>query len=347
MLSKKFRPWHIVPFSLRYAKLRLLRRPVLVHFEVTMRCNAGCGFCDYWKTDPSEKARELTSFADAARHFAPMMITFTGGEPLLRRDLEEIVAEVDRAVPYTWLSLITHGGMLSLERAESLWDAGLAQFCVSLDYLDARHDDARKIPGLAAKILRTVPAMVERGMTVRFNTVIKNDNLDSVLPIVRFADEVGAGVNLSVYTDFKNGNAGHRLGAAHGGALDALVRDLLAFKRARRGVISNSDWYVSQIPRWVRGELTEPCRSGETTIHIDPVGRVRRCPDFPSDEHWSTYQGYQPIACDRCYYACRGEAQAPLTITRFQDLFGSTGRRRAPVPLPLAPEPETEPGLVA
>jgi len=355
MLSRKFRPWHIVPFSLRYAKLRLLRRPVLVHFEVTMRCNAGCGFCDYWKTPAEEKARELKSFADAARHFAPMMVTFTGGEPLLRRDLEDIVAEVDRAVPHTWLSLITHGGMLSLERAQSLWDAGLAQFCISLDYLDARHDDARKIPGLAEKILRTVPAMVERGMTARFNTVIKNDNLASILPIVRFAAEAGAGVNLSVYTDFKNGSDRHMLGAAHLADLDALTRELLAFKRANRGVISNSDWYISQIPRWVRGELTEPCRSGETTIHIDPVGKVRRCPDFPSDDHWSTYRGYAPIACDRCYYACRGEAQAPLTITRFRDLFGSTGRpRSAAVPLAVpagasagSPARETERDAVA
>ena len=72
MLSKKFRPWHLIPFSIKYARLRFAKRPVLVHFEVTMRCNAQCGFCDYWKTDSSEKSRELRSFADAARHFQPM-----------------------------------------------------------------------------------------------------------------------------------------------------------------------------------------------------------------------------------------------------------------------------------
>ena len=50
-------------------------------------------------------------------------------------------------------------------------------------------------------------------------------------------------------------------------------------------------------------------------------GEVRRCPDFPTDGHWTTYTGYEPIACNKCYYACRGEAQAPLTISRFQDLL--------------------------
>ena len=56
-------------------------------------------------------------------------------------------------------TLITHGGMLTAERAKSLWDAGIHQFNISLDYLDERHDNARGIPGLAAKILDTIPRM--------------------------------------------------------------------------------------------------------------------------------------------------------------------------------------------
>ncbi|MEA3246065.1 MAG: radical SAM protein [Gemmatimonadota bacterium] len=323
MLSRRFKPWHLVPFAIRYARLRATRRPVLVHFEVTMRCNARCDFCDYWKTDATARDRELKSFADAARHFRPMMITFTGGEPLLRRDLEQLVAEVGRAAPLTWMSVITHGAMLTPGRAQSLWDAGIAQFCVSLDFLDERHDAARGIPGLAGRILRTVPELVARGMTVRFNTVIKRENLDDVLPIVRHAAAAGAGVNLSLYTDSKNGNRAHLLGPAEFPRLERVVAELLAFKRRHRGVISNSDWYISRIPQFLRGGLEGPCRSGETTIHIDPLGMVRRCPDFPADRHWSEYGGYAPIACNACYYACRGEAQAPLTISRFRDLAGS------------------------
>ncbi len=321
MLSPKYKPWHILPFAVKYARLRFTRRPVLVNFEVTMRCNAACGGCDYWKTPAEEKARELSSFAEAARAFDPMMITFTGGEPTLRRDLEDIVAEVARAVPYCYMSLLTHGGMLSVERAQRLWNAGLDQFSISLDYLDARHDAQRGIPGLAAKILALVPEMRARGMAVRFNTVLRDDNLDEILPIVHHAHRVGAGVNLSLYTDFKNGNRDHLVRRDQLARVQSLVNDLLAFKRRHRGVITNSDWYLQQLPRYLRNEMPEPCRSGETTIHIDPRGHVRRCPDFPADAHWREYRGYQPIKCNACYYACRGEAQAPLTLSRFQDLL--------------------------
>jgi len=289
-----------------------------------MRCNAHCGFCDYWKTDSSAKATEVKSFADAARFFNPMVITFTGGEPTLRRDLEDLVAGVSGAVKLKYITLITHGGMLSPERARSLWKAGINQFNISLDFLDERHDRARGIPGLADKIMRTVPRMREIGISgIRFNTVIKRDNLDQLMPIVHRAREMGCGVNFSCYTDAKNGNRDGLIEDQQIAHLDETMRELLAFKRKTRGVITNSDYYLEQIPRYVRGEITEPCRSGMRTIHIDPLGRVKRCPDFPSDFHWTEYRKYEPIDCNACYYACRGEAQAPLRFSRVRDVMAS------------------------
>ena len=116
-------------------------------------------------------------------------------------------------------------------------------------------------------------------------------------------------------------NGAHRLGDAHLRELDATVNELLAYKRRRRGVITSSDAYLESIPRWVRGELAQPCESGIRTIHVDPLGHVKRCPDFPTDFHWTAWKSYKPIACDRCFYACRGEAQAPLRWSRVQDVF--------------------------
>jgi len=327
MLTNEFKPWHVPIFLVKYAYLTVTRRPVLVNFEVTMRCNARCGFCDYWKTDPSAKASEIKSFADAARHFNPMVITFTGGEPTLRSDLEELVASVDAAVSLKYMTLLTHGGMLSPERARSLWKAGINQFNISLDFLDERHDRARGISGLSAKIMRTIPRMREIGITgIRFNTVIKHDNLDQLLPIVRRARELGCGVNFSCYTAAKNGATEGLIERGQTRELEAVVRELLAVKRKTRGVITNSDYYLEQIPRYVRGEITEPCRSGMRTIHVDPLGRVKRCPDFPTDFHWTEFRKYEPIDGNACFYACRGEAQAPLQFSRVRDVMASPAR---------------------
>jgi MoaA/NifB/PqqE/SkfB family radical SAM enzyme len=324
LLSARFAPWDVPIFLAKYAYLTLVRKPILVHFEVTKRCNAHCNFCDYWKTDSSERDRELKSFADAARFFNPMMITWTGGEPTLRRDLEDLVSAVDRAVRVKYMTLITHGGMLTPERAQSLWDSGINQFNISLDFLDQRHDEARGIPGLVARIMRNVPAMRERGIdAIRFNTVIKRSNVGDLVPIVKRAAELGVGVNFSCYTDNKNGNEEGLIPAAEVRMLEEVIAELLAFKRQRRGIITNSDYYLEQVPRYVRGETSEPCRSGIRTIHIDPAGYVKRCPDFPVDFHWRDFRKYEPVNCNACYYACRGEAQAPLRLSRIRDVMAS------------------------
>jgi MoaA/NifB/PqqE/SkfB family radical SAM enzyme len=321
VLSTRYKWWQLPLFVAKYAYLHLKRYPLLVHFEVTMRCNARCSFCDYWKTDAAAKEHEVRSFAEAARFFDPLMVTFTGGEPTLRRDLEDLVSAVNRAIRLKHIAIITHGGMLTPERAKSLWNAGVSQFNISLDFLDERHDKARGIPGLAAKILRTIPRMQELGIdNIRFNTVIKDVNIDQLMPLVHRAAELGVGIAFSCYTAGKNGNESHYVKREQLEQLDDTIEQLLAYKRARRGVILSSDHYLRQVPRYFRGDLTEPCLAGQRTIHVNPSGQVRRCPDFPNDFHWTHFKKYEPIDCNACYYACRGEAQAPLTLSRIRDL---------------------------
>jgi MoaA/NifB/PqqE/SkfB family radical SAM enzyme len=322
MLSARFKPWHVPVFLAKYAYLTAIGKPILVHFEVTHRCNARCGFCDYWRTDPAARDHEVASFAAAARYFNPLMITFTGGEPTLRRDLEQLVRAVAGAVRVRYITVITHGGMLSADRAWSLWEAGINQFNISLDYLDGRHDVARGIPGLTDRIFAAVAGMRARGIdSIRFNTVIRDDNPDQLLPIVDRAASLGCGVNFSLYTDSKNGNRTPLVSGGRIGELDAVIGELLSYKRRRRGVITSSDHYLREIPRYLRGEVREPCRSGVRTIHLDPGGLVKRCPDFPTDFHWTEFRRYKPIACQACFYACRGEAQAPVGLSRVRDVM--------------------------
>ena len=141
--------------------------------------------------------------------------------------------------------------------------------------------------------MKTIPRMREVGITgIRFNTVIKRDNLDQLMPIVSRARELGCGVNFSSYTDNKNGNTEALIGRDQTRHLEETVRELLAYKKRNRGVITNSDYYLEQIPRYVRGEITEPCRSGCATININPRA-VKRCPIF--HRLHGPIQEYEPI----------------------------------------------------
>ena len=215
------------------------------------------------------KAHELKSFADAARFFNPMIVTFTGGEPTLRRDLEELVAR-GRPRDRAQVRHADHARRRCSRRSARgrCGTPGINQFNISLDYLDERHDAARGIPGLDGEDLRRAsPAMRARGIdNIRFNTVIKNDNLDQLLPIVERAR--GARLRRELQRLHRLEERQSRRICSRASSIARArrrrSRELLAFKRRQRGVITNSDYYLEQIPRYVRGEMTRAVPVGHS-----------------------------------------------------------------------------------
>ena len=315
---------------------RARRRPVLVHFEVTLRCNARCGFCDYWKTDRIGARHRADRASPTPRASS---IRCSSPSPAASRRCGATSRSSSRrwtarsALKY--ITLITHGGMLTAERAQSLWDAGVNQFNISLDYLDERHDRARGIPGLTAKIFAAVPAMRARGIDgIRFNTVIKNDNLDQIMPIVRRAAELGVGVNFSVYTDAKNGNREHLI------AGDALAR--ARRRRSRRAARlqappARRDHQLRLLPRADSAlSCAARCASraapGIRTIHIDPDRPREALPRLPDRLSLARLSRYEPIELQRLLLRLprRSAGAAPAVARPGRDGVSDRCRRRVP-----------------
>lgn len=123
--------------------MRLVRHPVLCNYYVTYRCNATCSFCDIWER-PSpyvtvDNARD--NFRDLKR-LGVRVIDFTGGEPLLHRQLPELLAEAKRQ---GFITTVTTNGLLYPKQADSL--RGLIDMLhFSLDSPDAdEHDKGRGV----------------------------------------------------------------------------------------------------------------------------------------------------------------------------------------------------------
>ncbi|MCK4601218.1 MAG: radical SAM protein, partial [Phycisphaerae bacterium] len=150
-------------FSPLTKKLRLFRawasrHPVWCAWQVTYRCNFRCRFCGYWR-DPLGKADEPTvqDYAVGARKLASygtLLISLAGGEPLLRKDLPEIVAEVGR---YHFPFVTTNGWHVTPQVARDLMRAGAWGVSVSVDYATAsRHDERRGKSGAWQRAWRAV-----------------------------------------------------------------------------------------------------------------------------------------------------------------------------------------------
>jgi MoaA/NifB/PqqE/SkfB family radical SAM enzyme len=289
--------------------------------EVTKRCNARCEFCDYWREPRGE---ELADYAPIVRRFKPLVATLSGGEPLLRPDLEEVIRRIRAADPWVYLALVTNGALLTVERARGLRDAGLDQLSISYDYPDERHDRARGIPGLGAKIRGLLPALAALGFdSLSLNTVIKNDNLEDIPAILELARREGVRVGFSSYCSLKTGD--DRL-LVSGDNREKLRAAIAAIKeaKARHRITRTSEFYLDRVEEYFAGRAIPGCQAGISWIQVTPAGAIKPCSELPVVAE--DYRGYDPrraapVTCASCWYSCRGESQAPLDLRRLRDLW--------------------------
>ena len=321
MFTRRMTPAEKFKATVKFVGNRVRPRPALVTIEMTKHCNAGCDFCDDWKTKHSPP---LGDVVDMVRRLNPMVLALTGGEPLLEKRLAQIVRDVKKAQSFVYVFTVTNGSLLSEERALELIDAGIDQISISLNYLDERQDTERKIPGLWRHLSQLIPRIAQRGCTILANTVIMRDNLDQILPIAEQMHAWGAGVSYSCYTHFKNGNRGHYFPVEELPQLERVVAGVIAHKK-RVGNVTNSAYYLERIVPYFRSPDGIPgCKAGNTFVQLTPDGQVRQCADFAPFVHYSEYRGMEPTPCTRCWYACRGESEASFDFARLSELAHRT-----------------------
>jgi len=140
------------------ARLRL-RRPVYLVHALTARCNARCGFCA-WSPDFYDPRQQLSTEAirrlyGDARAAGFVGLSIWGGEPLLHRDFDELVAHANGLGLIT--NMVTNGFLL--ERHLDPVVAHVDRVCISVDHPSAKHDEIRKIRGLFGRILDATRAL--------------------------------------------------------------------------------------------------------------------------------------------------------------------------------------------
>jgi cyclic pyranopterin phosphate synthase len=202
-----------------------LRRPVRdLRISVTDRCNFRCTYCmpktvfghDYRFMD----RKELLSFEElerVARAFAALgveKIRLTGGEPLLRKEIEVLVAQLD-AIDGLDLTLTTNASLLR-RKAEALRAAGLDRVNVSLDSLDdATFRSMNDVDFPVARVLEGIDAATAAGLPVKVNAVVKRGvNDDGVVDMARHFRGTGHSLRFIEYMD---------VGATNGWRLDDVV----------------------------------------------------------------------------------------------------------------------------
>jgi MoaA/NifB/PqqE/SkfB family radical SAM enzyme len=308
--------------AIRYLEKFFTKTPLHVSIEVTKRCNAKCDFCDYHKEKVEEKELDFKTLFKKTR---PIVVSLTGGEPTLRNDIIDIIKKIRKFSPPTFISMITNGATLSLEKAKEFKKAGLNALSISLDYFSDRHDKIRKIPGLFNKIKELAPKLKDIGFDViGFNTIILNDNSEDVKKIINFAKENGLNVNLSAYCDLKNNNQNFVPNEDEIKIIEKLIDYVINFKKINKEkVIKSSNYYLRNIVDYFKGQKIPGCTAGRKWILITPDAKIKRCSEKKAIGTVETYNNktFNKTKCMDCWFSCRGEAQCPVSIERIKDLI--------------------------
>jgi len=202
---------------MRVALEDTLHRPLRdLRVSITDRCNFRCVYCMpkevYGRDYAFLPRRDLLTFeeiARLARVFAGLgveKIRLTGGEPLIRREVERLV-EMLASIPGLDLTLTTNGALLA-QKAQALCDAGLGRITVSLDSLDDEVFRAMNDVDFPVQtVLEGINTAAAAGLPVKVNVVVKRGvNEDSVLPMARRFRDQGHVVRFIEYMDVGHTN---------------------------------------------------------------------------------------------------------------------------------------------
>jgi len=262
-----------------------------LRISVTDRCNFRCVYCMpkevFGRDHRFLDRKELLSFEEierVARTFVDLgveKIRITGGEPLVRRNIEELVARL-AAIDGLDLTLTTNASLLPV-KAQALADAGLRRVTVSLDSLDDTvFRSMNDVDFPVERVLAGIDAAGAAGLPVKVNMVVKRGlNEDSIVPMARHFRGTGHVLRFIEFMD---------VGATNGWRMDDVVsaREIVAAIDAEFPLEPAEPNYRGEVARrWryrdgggeigVIASVTQPFCGDCTRARLSAEGRLYTC----------------------------------------------------------------------
>jgi MoaA/NifB/PqqE/SkfB family radical SAM enzyme len=266
-------------------------RPEQIHLSVTDRCFLPCLHCDIWKNDTTDLPGDVWSdvIDRLAAWCAPAGMNFVGGEPLLRKDLEALMAQaVQRGFT---VSFNTNGWLMTPKRAAGIAAAGASIAYVSLDGHSADTvDHSRGRKGSYQKSLDAIEHLTAHpNPRVVIACVIHGKNAHEIPDLLSWVRTRGLQLVIQpLYQNFGNNEydpdwwRSSELWPHTQAEQEALEHalDHLTAERMRGGPVCNEAIQLQAMKFHFRNPAADSgvsCRAGHSDISFDPQGRVRLC----------------------------------------------------------------------
>lgn len=262
--------WDQMLSALRYAHRYNYSRfwtgkPIILTHSVTSKCNCKCLMCDVWRKPRNEgemATRDILRTLVEARNLKFAAYLVWGGEPLLRRDIMEIMQCAHSVGLYT--SLITNGIYLSQRAREMANCVDLTW--VSLDYNSEYHDRMRAFPGAFERASTGIVALRRMGGRVVINCVLSKLNRDAVPKMAALAEELDTKLAFDPMHVFPGINDRYALSDEE---VRNLATEILRYKKAGYPILNSYDYL-----RHLTKQKKYSCAQPKIFITVSETGEI-------------------------------------------------------------------------
>jgi len=289
-----------------YDRTYVPSKPLDVICEVTYICNLACPTCFRWTSKPDEHELTREEWKGVIRKLKAWLgsfnLTFTGGEPFLRKDLLEIFKfATDNGIV---TGVVSNGSLIDKALAKEIVASGLDGLCLSLNSLKRHiHNETRGTNGSFDEVMTAIENMkeVKKGMRLSLSTTVVRENIGELVDMVKWTKATGLyGIHfqpimpaslLPTYDkdgQFKQVTVGKpyknllkREEVIDDKGVDAVFERLAAMAEEGYPIIS-SVGHLKEMGKYLKNptnpELLEKvCQVGVKNLNIDPFGNVRLC----------------------------------------------------------------------
>lgn len=292
---------------------KLQNKPLSISFEITHSCTANCWHCN-WGGPIKETRLSADEYAVIQKKLRPVVSHVSGGEPLARGDVYEIVEKLANPGRLPFLIVVSNASNLNEERFRKLQAAGMDQLSVSLDFPDERHDEFRRIPGLFDKMSRTLPELARNSEKddILLNVCITNWNYQDLPGLVKRAKEWGLPINFSVYSHLRVQDRTGLVDANGGGDLLAQKIEEVIDLRNRGYPVYTSPRVLWKFHRFMTKGGLPGCQAGRKFLVINPDGRMTPCAMVMA--YFNTQEDMlenftKQNTCEACYISTRANTE--------------------------------------
>ena len=316
-------------------------KPHHAQWLVTRKCNYRCVGCNVWKEQDQNElsTEEMKKGFDILREIGIIELVLSGGDPLLRDDIGEILDHASKL----FVTTVYDNGSMAAKKVDCLRNVDFV--AISIDSLDeAKNDAIKAVPGALKNALHSVEVLQKEGIKVAVTPTISQKNLYEIVDITNYFTNKGVPVWYCLYAYdtsvdskqlFRIGKPNDEFVITDKKAMVDLCNQLLEMKKKNPRILMTTQLIKALRALYEEDKRTWKCQALKNFLVVDHVGRIAGCHShnfagsvFDLPKQWNSPQ-FKELRetyndCTQCNYLCyvfyslHGSPGGHLTLAKDQ-----------------------------